>query len=142
MAKAFALLGLLRLRHMQEEQAGAALAQAHGRARENANIDKRARRNLAEFGSETTSTEALRAIAAGRAAASAMLSELTVLGQTCADEVAVAQADFAAARSKSVGLEKLEARHGTAEAASDQRVEQNALDEIASASTTRKERTL
>lgn len=134
MGKPFSLVGLLRLRHLQEEQAGAELAAAHGRARANASIDKRARRNLAEFGSETTSTNTLRAIAANRASAAAMLSELSDIGRTCAADVNAAQTAFAAARQKSVGLEKLETRHEANEAKEDLRVEQNALDEIASAS--------
>ena len=137
MGKPFSLVGLLRLRHLQEEQAGAELAAAHGRAAANAGLDRRARRNLAGFGSDSTSTETLRAIAAARSASAAMLSELGDIGVSCTEDVASAQASFAAARAKSVGLEKLEARHDTAEAAEDLRTEQNALDEIASASSAR-----
>lgn len=137
MAKPFSLVGLLRLRHLQEEQAGAELAAAHGRAAAHASIDKRTRRNLASYGTESTSTETLRAIAAARSASTAMLSELADIGRTCDADVASAQASFAAARAKSVGLEKLENRHNIAEAVEDLRTEQNALDEIASASSAR-----
>jgi flagellar export protein FliJ len=134
MAVPFALLGLLRLRHSQEEQAGATLARAHGRVRDNAAIDSRARRNLAAFGSESTSTEALRAIAANRSSSASMLTELNSLSQQLAADVDVAQTAYKDARTKSVGLEKLEERHNTREAEEDLRIEQNAIDEIANAS--------
>jgi flagellar FliJ protein len=67
-----------------------------------------------------------------------MLAELDALAAVAADEAAAAQADYTEARRRAVGLEKLEARHDVAFAASELQAEQRALDEVASAAWHRK----
>jgi flagellar FliJ protein len=63
-----------------------------------------------------------------------MLTELNSLSQQLAADVDAAQTAYKDARTKSIGLEKLEERHNIREAAGDLRIEQNAIDEIANAS--------
>ncbi len=131
MSKPFSLAGLLRLRHTEQDAAGAALARANARVRDNAATEKRARRALAEFGDEATSTETLRAIAASRQASAVLLSELLSVSDADLDELATAQDAYNTARARSVGLEKLEHRHHELAVADELKAEQAALDEIA-----------
>ena len=60
-----------------------------------------------------------------------MLADLLASEQLKDAAVNTAQAEFQAARARSVGLEKLEAKHSDAVAVEDLRTEQNVLDELA-----------
>jgi flagellar FliJ protein len=61
-----------------------------------------------------------------------MLADLQSLTRLAEADEATARADFIAARTRSVGLEKLQARHTAEVNGADLRAEQSALDEIAS----------
>lgn len=132
MARMFPLAGLLRLRQIQEEQAASDLAVANARAREINSRQSRARTELGEVTSAATSSAVLYAVAAARASSRSMLAELDSLD--CEHRPSLDQANraFAAARARSIGLEKLEGRHSDAEAAAELTAEQAAIDEIAS----------
>ena len=132
MARPFSLLGLLRLRHAQQDQAGAVLAEANDRLREAADERVRAKRTLADEPSEVTDAAMLSALAASRASSRGMLAELDAVTQRRQADADAAQAAFNEARRAAIGLEKLEYKHAVAEAAADLRDEQIALDEIAS----------
>lgn len=134
--KQFSLAGLLRLRHTQQDIAGTDLARAHGRVRDNAATEKRARQALAEFGETATSTETLRAIASSRQASAAMLAELADINAVNIADLERAQHEYNAARTRSVGLEKLEIKHREQMFAAELKAEQDALDEITNTRTT------
>lgn len=132
MSRAFPLAGLLRLRHSQEEQAAASLALANRSAR-----DAKARRSTLRIEASMTESEAvspaaLNAIAAARASSRSMLADLDALCQIEDEAVETAQSVFMAARTRSVGLEKLSDRHRAEWTAGQLKAEQGALDEIAS----------
>ncbi|SFN41997.1 hypothetical protein [Mycetocola miduiensis] len=134
MTRTFSLAGLLRLRRIREDQAAGSLAAANARVRENAERTARVRSSLDENGTVVSNTAALHAVSTARASSRSMLAELNalaVLRQSAADESA---AEFAAARSQSVRIEKLELRHGERVAQQDLHAEQIVLDEIASRS--------
>lgn len=131
MNRRFPLAGLLRLRQVSQDQAAADLAAANGRLR-----DSSARRHqtlVALDGSraEIADTAALHAIAAARSAARGMLNELAAVEDEIRADVVRAQAAFNAARTRTIGLEKLEDRHAAAVSAEDLRAEQKTLDELA-----------
>jgi flagellar protein FliJ len=132
MARLFRLAGLLRLRHLQQDQAASQLALANGRMRENNFRQMRARTALGSTLTEVANTAALHAVAAARAAARSTLADLEGVGVELRTEVDQAQVAFDAARSRAVRLEKLEGRHADAVAADDIHAEQASLDEIAS----------
>lgn len=132
MSRAFPLAGLLRLRQTQQDQAAADLAAANRSAR-----DAKARRQSARIEANMTESEAvspaaLLAIAAARASSRSMLADLDALCQLEDDAAAAAQSAFMAARTRSVGLEKLSDRHHAQWNAGQLKAEQGALDEIAS----------
>jgi flagellar FliJ protein len=132
MARLFALAGLLRLRHLQEDQAAGDLAQANAVAQ--ANIRRRAntRAALEVLPSSVTGPNTLHAVAAARASTRSMLAEMDALGNNYQTAVGEAQAAYDASRAESVSLEKLEGRHGAVVAAEDLHAEQTILDEVAS----------
>lgn len=134
MARNFSLAGLLRLRHIQEEQAAGDLAAANQRMRDNFSRQARARTALGESRSTVTNTAALLAVAAARASSRSMLSDLEAIGTERQSEAADAKNAFQAARAQSVGLEKLEGKHADTVAAEDLHADQGVLDEIASGS--------
>jgi flagellar FliJ protein len=134
MTRTFSLAGLLRLRRIREDQAAGSLAAANARVHENAARTAQVRTSLGDTGAEVSNLAALHAVSTARASSRSMLAELNalaVLRQTAADESA---AEFAAARSQSVRIEKLELRHGEIVAQQDLHAEQIVLDEIASRS--------
>lgn len=134
MTRTFALAGLLRLRKIREDQAAGNLAAANGDLRTTRAQSTEVRDELGETTTAVTNTAALNAVHTARASARSMLGELDALlalRQATADEAAV---EFAAARSQSVRIEKLEARHSAIEVEADLRQEQGVLDEIASRS--------
>ncbi|WP_423921963.1 flagellar export protein FliJ [Frigoribacterium sp. 2-23] len=134
MARPFSLIGLLRLRHAQQDQAAGRLADANERLRDAADRRFAARRTLDESPVEITDAAMLSAVAAARASTRGMLHELDAVAQKRRAEADEAQAAFTEARRAALGLEKLEAKHVEAEAAADLRDEQLALDEIATTS--------
>lgn len=131
MSQRFSLAGLLRLRHLQQDLAAGDLAAARGRLDATSVRQERARVALGGTASDVTSTSALYAIAAGRAALRSTLSDLTALGEGQADEAAAAEQAFGAARAQSISLEKLQQKHAVRTAADDVVGEQHALDELA-----------
>ena len=132
MTRAFPLAGLLRLRHIQQDQAAGELAAANARMHENSTLHKRARAALGGTPSAATSTAALYAVAAARASSRSMLADLNALAGTYQMTINQAQEAFNAARAGSIGLEKLEGRHARAVAAEELRAEQSVIDEVAS----------
>ncbi|WP_026851165.1 hypothetical protein [Glaciibacter superstes] len=132
MGRAFALAGLLRLRQLQKDQAASELAQALARASENSARRSGVRRALGGTPTEATSTEAIYAIAAARASARSMISDLDSLGRRHEANAHDAQLAFSAALRTSRALEKLEDRHSAAVVNEDLHAEQIVLDEIAS----------
>lgn len=132
MKRAFSLTGLLRLRHVQQDEAAGALAAANRRARQNETRLEHAHTALSVTSSSATSSATLSAMAASRASSRSMLADLDGFGRNYNAALGEAQATFDAARVQSVGLEKLEMRHAASWAAEELHVEQAALDEIAS----------
>lgn len=131
MAKPFALLGLLRVRTVQQDEAAVvaatAVRHAHSvRVRRQAVVDE-----LGRSGDAPASPEVMMAIAAARSSSRGMLAELESLITLADADAAAAGAALAEARSKTIPLEKMELRHREEAFAEDLRVEQNALDEIA-----------
>ncbi len=137
MPKPFSLAGLLRLRQTEQDIAGAELARANARIRDNATTERRARRALAEYGDSATSTETLRAIAAARQASAMMLSELSTILEEDLAAHERARADYLTARMRFAGLEKTERKHREAAIAEDLKTEQQALDELTGSRTAR-----
>lgn len=132
MARAFSLAALLRLRHVQQDQAASDLAAAHARERENSSRQLGARSALSSTRSAATTSAHLYAMAAARASSRSMLADLDALGRDNEAAVKSAQAVFDAARAQSVRLEKLENRHTAGVKAEELHAEQTVLDEIAS----------
>ena len=132
MKRIFPLAGLLRLRHIQQDEAAGKLAAANSRVQDNETRRDRARALLHTGAHTPTSAASMNAMAAARASSRSMLSDLDALGQGHLATLALAQTAFDAARAEAIGLEKLEARHIAAVAAADLHAEQIVLDEIAS----------
>ena len=132
MARLFPLAGLLRLRHLQQDQAAGDLAAANRRLKENAERRTRVRGALAGTPTDVDSTTALNAAAVARAASRSMLADLEALAVERLSERERTQAVFDAARAKSIGLEKLEDKHNAGVIAEDLHAEQTVLNEIAS----------
>ncbi|MBG6058432.1 flagellar FliJ protein [Cryobacterium sp. MP_M5] len=134
MARTFALAGLLRLRHLQQDQAAGDLAAANAVAKANTLRRAQARATLEVLPSSVTGADTLYAVAAARASTRSMLAEMDALGRNHQVAVGEAQAAYDATRAESVSLEKLEGRHGELVSAEDLHAEQTILDEIASTS--------
>ncbi len=132
MSRQFSLAGLLRLRQIQQDQAATGLARARSRSSSVRARETSARRQLAATDEDIVSSASLRAVAASRSASHSMLADLQNLARVAATDEAAAREEFIAARTRSVGLEKLEARHHTEVSTADLRAEQSALDEISS----------
>lgn len=132
MSRAFTLAGLLRLRHLQQDQAAGDLAVANARLRATATRIDETRAALEHLPISPTGADTLYAIAAARASSRSMLAELAALDGVAQRAVGDAQAEFEAKKAASVSLEKLEGRHGATVAAEDLHAEQGVIDEIAS----------
>jgi len=135
----FSLAGLLRVRRLEQDEATHTLARANLRLAESTARESQIRRKLGGAEDEVSSVEVLRAVAAARASSRSMLAELEAVSQSNRQAAAEARAAFAAARSRSKGLEKLEERHNLAVTRAELRTEQHALDEISSGARTRSE---
>ncbi|MBC7441411.1 MAG: hypothetical protein H7311_02605 [Ramlibacter sp.] len=134
MARAFALAGLLRLRHLQQDQAAGDLAAANALSQANLAQRAQARSVLAGLPALATGADTLAAIAAARASARSMLAEMEAHGRNYQVAVGEARQEFDARRAASVGLEKLSDRHAVVARAEELHAEQAVLDEIASSS--------
>ena len=132
MNRQFSLAGLLRLRQIQQDQAATGLAGARSRSSSVRAREASARRSLAEGDAPISSSASLRAVAAARSSSHSMLTDLQNLSRMAETEEATAREEFIAARTRSVGLEKLQARHDAEVHTADLRAEQLTLDEIAS----------
>ncbi|WP_426976120.1 flagellar FliJ family protein [Pseudarthrobacter sp. O4] len=132
MSRQFSLAGLLRLRQIQQDQAATGLARARSRSSSVRVREAAARRELAANDEPISSSASLRAIAAARSSSQSMLADLQTLTRIAETQEADARSDFIAARTRSVGLEKLQARHHAEVTTEDLRAEQSTLDEIAS----------
>lgn len=132
MSRAFRLAGLLRLRSIAEEQAAATLAD-RTRGRDAAAARSRATEDAlggAQFGADMDSL-GMQAVVASRLALSALLVDHRGRVGQAQDEVDVADAAWAAARTRTRTLEKLQDKHEAAVRVEEQRAEQIVLDEIA-----------
>lgn len=134
MSRAFSLAGLLRLRHLEQDQAAGQLASANARLDSTSVQRNRARAALGATRSDASTTEALYAMAAGRASMRSMLADLEQLLDHQRVEADEANATFSAARAKAVALEKLEAKHTETVLVEELRAEQIIIDEIAATS--------
>jgi flagellar FliJ protein len=131
MARSFQLAGLLRLRQIEKDHAASDLAAANALKRDTGERQARAIAALHAVPVEATDASTLFALAAARASSRSMLADLTALAARAETEAVDAHEAFAEAKKRAVGLEKLEARHAAALAASDLGSEQAAIDEIA-----------
>lgn len=134
MSRQFTLAGLLRLRHMQEDQAASDLAAANRRHSASSGRRAAARTELGASDAEVSTAAGLQGMAAARASSQSMLSDLQVMTQMDAETVKGAQEAFTAARMNSKGLEKLQEKHAAAVTVEELAAEQVAVDEIASGS--------
>lgn len=132
MNREFSLAGLLRLRQIQQDQAATGLARARSRSSSVRARETAARRDLAAGDDPISSSASLRAIAAARSSSHSMLADLQNLARIAETAENDARSQFIAARTRSVGLEKLQARHAAEVNSADLRAEQSTLDEIAS----------
>lgn len=126
----FSLAGLLRLRHLEQDEAESTLAAANARVAETSARQAQLRRTLGGAEDDVASVEVLRAVAAARASTRSMLAELEAVAvqqKRAADE---ARDAYGAARTRSKGLERLEERHDSAVGAAELHSEQVAIDEI------------
>jgi flagellar FliJ protein len=132
MSRQFPLAGLLRLRRLEQDQAAAHLGAVNAQLRAVAARKDAALAEAERLPSEAADAASLRAIAAARSASSSLLADLEALTALADAGAERAQQDLAAARARTLGLEKLEARHVAEAAAADLAVEQNVLDELSS----------
>jgi flagellar FliJ protein len=132
MNRQFSLAGLLRLRQIQQDQAASGLASARSRSSSVRAREASARRQLGASDEDIVSSASLRAVAASRSASHSMLADLQNLARVAETDEATAREEFIAARTRSVGLEKLQARHQADVHAAELSAEQSALDEISS----------
>ncbi|WP_460772452.1 hypothetical protein [Microbacterium sp. GXF7504] len=128
----FRLDGLLRVRRIQEQAAAERLSRASVAANQTAAHDRRVRAALAATDADAADVRSLAALAASRVAARAMLAELDALAELQAQELDTARNDHTRARRAVRGLDRMAAAHEVRRRAEEARVEQAALDEIAS----------
>jgi flagellar FliJ protein len=129
--KPFRLVGLQRLRQLQEDQAAAELAE---RARDRQRSQARARQALDDLaGNELTSGDihSWRASVAARVALTGALLDAESASEVAAYREGDARQSWSAARQRSVTLERLADRHEVAQQQEQDRSEQKALDELA-----------
>jgi flagellar FliJ protein len=129
--KPFSLLGLLRLRKLQEDKAAASLAVARRSQRDTAARIAHAHARLASVDATIATSDELFAIAATRSSSASMLADLAQLERRQADEVEALAAEHAEAVRASRSIEKLEERHAVEQTAADLAAEQRVLDELA-----------
>jgi flagellar FliJ protein len=131
MSKQFSLAGLLRLRHLEQDEAAGKLASANPSLDATSVERNRARAALGATRADVTSTESLYAMAAGRASMRSMLADLDSMIFQQKHDAEEANDVFKQARAQAIALEKLEAKHVEAVAIEELRAEQAVLDELA-----------
>lgn len=129
--KPFSLIGLLRLRKLQEDRAAASVARARRSVRDTAARIATAHATLASQDAEVATSEELFAIAATRSSTTSMLADLAQLERRQAEEAALRAGEHAATVRASRGIEKLEERHRREQAVAQLQAEQRVLDELA-----------
>jgi flagellar FliJ protein len=128
----FRLLGLLRLRKLQEDGVRAELARTRAVESQRRRDQQRVRSVLGESAVDVSSVEAVQSIAAARASSSSMLGEFEQLLAQDAAAVVEAEAAYAEAKTRTTQLEKLEEQHAARARREQLRGEQKSLDEHAS----------
>lgn len=128
---AFALAALLRLRRLREDQAAAEVSRARSRASQLAAQRGRLLDTLPDPAPGTTDNRGIAALAAARASAAVMLSDLEGLRQAQEQAVDRAEGEHRTARREAAAVQKLEERHGEQERDRELSAEQAALDELA-----------
>lgn len=131
MTRQFPLAGLLRLRHLREDQAAGSLALANEKLRTSRARTEGVSEVLDTTDLDPSGSASLHAVAAARASARSMLADLQALEVELRSEQDRAQDRYRAARAETVGLEKLEERHRDTEASAMIGAEQLVLDELA-----------
>lgn len=133
MTRPYRLAGLLRLRKLEEDQAAADLAVANAARRAALARQADSDGHLANHDFDpTTQLSAWRSAVAIRASLRSLAVESAAAASLAATEVDQREMAWADARRRAVPLEKLAERHEEAEKVEDLRLEQIALDEIAS----------
>lgn len=127
----FPLAGLLRLRGIELDAASGRLAGANRRVQESRERRARSVSSLSACDAHPADGPALLAIAAARSAARSQLAALDALITTADAEQQAAQAQYRAAKMRTVPLEKMAARHQLEQTAAELKAEQSALDESA-----------
>lgn len=128
----FRLMGLLRLRKLQEDGVRAELARSRATATQRRRDEQRVRSVLGESSVDAGSVEAVQSIAAARASSSSMLGEFEQLLAQDHEAVRAAEAAYAEAKTRTTQLEKLQEQHAARTRRDDLRGEQKVLDEHAS----------
>ncbi|GAA1412319.1 MULTISPECIES: flagellar export protein FliJ [Oerskovia] len=132
MSTKFRLAGVLRLRRLEEDTAKARLASAHADLAQTVEEAGGLSAYLESSPDRATTGASLAAIAASRAATSAMFAALEAEARRKSAEVDAAFSGLQGARTARLGLEKLEDRHDQDVARAEGRAEQVTLDEVAS----------
>lgn len=133
MMRPYRLAGLLRLRKLEEDQAAADLAVANAARRAALARQADSDGQLANHDFDpTTQLSAWRSAVAIRASLRSLAVESAGAAALASTEVNQREMAWADARRRAVPLEKLAERHDEAEKVEDLRLEQIALDEIAS----------
>ncbi|MEL5990603.1 hypothetical protein ACOKGD_04995 [Microbacterium phosphatis] len=127
----FSLAGLLRLRGVQERAAAERLSRARIASDQAEARERRARAALSDTGETAVDVRTLAAIASARASARARISDLSLLNGTHREELEAARLAHSEAKRAARGLEKLEEAFTDRERFEALRVEQTAIDEIA-----------
>jgi flagellar FliJ protein len=128
----FRLMGLLRLRKLQEDGVRAELARTRATESQRRREAQRVRSVLGESAVDASSVEAVQSIAAARASSSSMLGEFEQLLAQDQEAVRAAEAAYAEAKTRTTQLEKLQEQHAARARRDDLRGEQKVLDEHAS----------
>lgn len=126
----FSLSGLLRLRRLQQDQAGANVLRARSRASELAAQRTHVREAMLGRDNDAADISTMHAIAAARASTSSMLADLAALEIAAQGAVDEATREHALARRAVLSIEKLETKHIDAARSEELRAEQNTLDEL------------
>jgi len=126
----FSLVGLLRLRKLEEDRRAVELNSARERESVGLARTRRIRASLSESGADAESFSSIASIAATRASTATMLAELGEIDRKNASEVDDAAAAHTDAHRRTLGIEKLETRFDERQRAEELRAEQLALDDL------------